>query len=102
MADERFKHTQNSIGMQFIRYDDKHILMGTFADADGIAEIVKLLNQQEKLAKKDNDKINELHWENHQLTTQLEQIQQTIQEAYKTERTELGRSVLKQLLEAIQ
>ena len=49
-----------------------------------------------------NDVINRLHWENHQLTTQMETIKNTIEEAYQTERTELGRSVLKQLLEKIQ
>ena len=31
-----------------------------------------------------------------------ERLKQTIQEAYKTERTQIGRNVLKQLLEAIQ
>ena len=41
------------------------------------------------------DIVNNLHNEN-------ETIKQTIQEAYKTERTALGKSVLKQLLETIQ
>ena len=39
--------------------------------------------------------LNELNDEN-------EQLKQTIREAYKTERTHIGRNVLKQLLEAIQ
>ena len=39
--------------------------------------------------------LNELNDEN-------EQIKQTIKEAYKTERTAIGKSVLKQLLERIQ
>ena len=69
---------------------------------DYISDIVPLLNEQEKTFKRFNDKITELHWENHQLTTQMETIKNTIEEAYQTERTELGRSVLKQLLEAIQ
>ena len=41
------------------------------------------------------DLINTLYEEN-------ETIKHTIQEAYKTERTALGKSVLKQLLETIQ
>ena len=69
---------------------------------DYVSDIVPLLNQQEKTIKRFNDKITELHWENHQLTTQMETIKNTIEEAYQTERTELGRSVLKQLLEKIQ
>lgn len=45
---DRFKHTHNRIGMQFISYDDKHVLLGTFADADGVKHIVELLNEQDK------------------------------------------------------
>ena len=41
---ERFKHTRNAIGMQFISYDEKEILIGTFADAKGVTNIVELLN----------------------------------------------------------
>lgn len=41
------------------------------------------------------DLLNELNTENNS-------IKQTIKEAYKTERTQIGRNVLKQLLEAIQ
>lgn len=41
------------------------------------------------------DELNALHEEN-------EQIKNTIHETYQTERTELGKSVLKQLLEQIQ
>ena len=78
---DRFKHTQNRIGMQFISYDDNHILIGTFADADGVKEIVKLLNEHEKTFKRFNDKMTELHWENHQLTTRIETIKNTIEEA---------------------
>ena len=37
-----------------------------------------------------------------ELRKENEQLKQTIQEAYETERTAIGRSVLKQLLEAIQ
>lgn len=44
MTEKRFKHTRNAIGMQFISYDDNYVLLGTFADDDGVAEIVELLN----------------------------------------------------------
>lgn len=59
MTEKRFKHLLNAIGMQFICYDDKEILMGTFADADGVAHIVEILN--------------ELHEENHSLKFQLDE-----------------------------
>ena len=72
------------------------------SDVKAVKEVVKLLNEHEKTIKRDNNKITELHWENHQLTTRIETIKNTIEEAYQTERTELGRSVLKQLLEKIQ
>ena len=49
-----------------------------------------------------NDVINRLHWENHQLTTQIETIKNTIEEAYQNERTQIGKNTLKQLLERIQ
>ena len=43
---KRFKHTKNRMGMQFISYENQHILIGTFADSDGVATIVELLNTQ--------------------------------------------------------
>ena len=45
MTDKRFTHKMNQLGMQFICYDDKAELLGTFADADGVTHIVKLLNE---------------------------------------------------------
>lgn len=45
MTEKRFKHLLNAVGMQFICYDDKEILMGAFADADGVAHIVEILNE---------------------------------------------------------
>ena len=45
MTAKRFKHLLNALGMQFICYDDKEILMGAFADADGVAHIVEILNE---------------------------------------------------------
>lgn len=50
----------NRLGMQFICYDDKEVLLGTFADADGIKHIVDLLN-----------KLND---ENEQLKQELQKI----------------------------
>ena len=64
---KRFKHMRNRLGMQFICYDDKEILMGTFADADGISYIVKLLNNLheqlepiQKICEKYNIKLKDL------------------------------------------
>ena len=55
MTEKRFKHKRNQLGMQFICYDDKTELLGTFADADGVNNIVTLLNdlseENEQLAK---------------------------------------------------
>ena len=89
-------------------------------------EVVDLLNEQDteltKLANQLNvadDTINDLINEHAQLKLELsvcekplfskrqlhqenQQIKQSIYEAYRNERTQLGRSVLKQLLEAIQ
>ena len=36
---------RNRLGMQFIGYDEKYVLLGTFADAEGVKYIVDLLNQ---------------------------------------------------------
>lgn len=69
---------------------------------DYISDIVPLLNEHEKTIKRFNDKINELHWENHQLTTQMETIKNTIEEAYQNERTQIGKNTIKQLMERIQ
>ena len=72
---------RNRLGMQFIGYDEKYVLLGTFADAEGVKYIVDLLND---------------------LNDENEHIKNTIKEAYNNERTAIGKSVLKQLMEAIQ
>ena len=54
---QRFQHKHNMLGMQFICYDDKDILLGTFADKDGVEHIV--------------DKLNAFQEENEQLKAQL-------------------------------
>ena len=63
----------------------------------------------DKEIKKLNKQINEKNHEINRLITicnkykqENTQLKQTIQEAYETERTQLGRNVLKQLLETIQ
>lgn len=48
------------------------------------------------------DDFDELLKKMNELADEKEQIKHTIKEAYETERTSLGKSVLKQLLEAIQ
>ena len=45
MTEKRFIHKINRLGMQFICYDEKSELLGTFADAKGVSNIVKLLNE---------------------------------------------------------
>ena len=47
------------------------------------------------------DGIQFLEWLN-SLNDENEQLKQTIREAYQNERTQIGRNVLRQLLEAIQ
>ena len=62
MTAKRFTYKRNQLGMQFICYDDKAELLGTFADADGVTNIVELLN--------------ELHEENQQLKNEIENLKQ--------------------------
>ena len=98
MTGHEFKLSEENIIEEYITTkDNKHFVKRYSNQA-----IVDSLNEQEKTFKRFNDKITELHWENHQLTTRIETIKNTIEEAYQTERTELGRSVIKQLLEQIQ
>ena len=46
--------------------------------------------------------VNGIVDENEQLKKDNEQLKQTIQEAYETERTRIGQNVLKQLLERLE
>jgi DNA anti-recombination protein RmuC len=48
------------------------------------------------------DSLNKLEKENKELKKENQHIKNTIKEAYNNERTQLGKSVLKQLMEAIQ
>ena len=47
-------------------------------------------------------RLNRLEEENKELKKENQHIKNTIKEAYNNERTQLGKSVLKQLIEAIQ
>ena len=47
----RFKHMKNQLGMHFICYDNEEILLGTFADADGIEKITEKLNELDEEVK---------------------------------------------------
>lgn len=71
MTEKRFRHMRNKLGMQFICYDDKEILLGTFADADGVKHIVDKLNEQDKT-------INRLEKENNQFEHTGEHIRLSI------------------------
>ena len=95
MTEKRFKHMLNRLGMQFICYDDREILLGTFADADGITEIVDVLNEQHETIQSQKEAIEHLSYD-------FEYLKNTIEEAYRNERTQIGKNTLKQLLEAIQ
>ena len=65
MIEKRFRHMRNRLGMQFIGYDEKYVLLGTFADAEGVKYIVDLLNQlnnkNEQLKKRNNNQYNQLN-----------------------------------------
>lgn len=74
MTEKRF----NLVGSYL--YDGETVI-SHFNDPLHRDEIVDLLNQQHE---------------------QIQHIKQTIREAYETERTQIGRNVLRQLMEAIQ
>ena len=58
-------------------------------------DMVDLLNEQHETIQQQKEAIEHLSYD-------CEYIQNTIKEAYNNERTHIGQSVLKQLLEAIQ
>ena len=53
-------------------------------------------------ARENANRVGKLEKENEQLKSENQQIRDTIKEMYETERTALGRSVLRQLLEKIE
>lgn len=76
MTEKRFKIGRNAIGMKFICYDGKYILIGTFADTDGLKEVVDLLNGQE-------EEIQQLKWSNKILRTNKKSCELGRREARK-------------------
>ena len=87
-TEKRFKHMINRLGMQFICYDDMEILLGTFADKDGINHIVTLLNDL-------SDENEQLKSENKRLTdklnkTALELVDECISQGKATEISEMS------------
>ena len=63
-----------------------------------IGRVVDLLNENEELKKDCSNLIDD----NTEYVSEMNHIKQVIKEAYNNERTQLGKSVLKQLIEAIQ
>ena len=72
-------------------------------------DLLKLFEEQEKTIQELKTELalkckplfskRQLHEENQQLKQQNTRLKQTIQEAYNTERTSLGKSVLKQIID---
>ena len=102
MTEKRFTITQDFEEHHRQIRDNGHIIMGCFLEPQA-EPIVKLLN--------------ELHEENQTLKSEIKDFQEllagkeeellkpirlTIQEAYETERTQIGKSVLKQLLQTLE
>ena len=77
------------------RYDTGCIIDQKTGDILTEKQAVNRLNKQDALIETKKKQIK-FHVEGYN------QLKQTIEEAYKTERTALGKSVLKQLLETIQ
>ena len=65
---------------------------------DGVVTSVN----EEDLVYVDKNELEQFIESYQQLEKENEKLKQTIKEAYETERTQLGKSVLKQLMEAIQ
>ena len=61
MTEKRFKHMKNALGMQFICYDDKEVLMGTFTDEEGVEHIVTVLNELHDENRKLRQCLNEIY-----------------------------------------
>ena len=65
---------------------------------DGVVSSVN----EEDLIYVDKNELEQFVESYHQLEKENKKLKQTIREAYENERTQLGKSVLKQLMEAIQ
>ena len=99
MTEKRFENRLNKTNERF------HALSPVWDNEkqDGLSvfEMIDLLNalhEENQSIEKDHERqTNEIKL----LRSKITEIQTTIQQAYETERTELGKSVLKQLLETI-
>ena len=88
--------------------DNGHIIMGCFVEpqAEVIVDLLNELNDENKQLKnklqtyKTTNSLLKATMDRHR--TENQQIRDTIKEMYETERTALGRSVLRQLLEKIE
>ena len=61
MTEKRFKHKWNMLGMQFICYDGIDVLLGTFADKEGVEHIVDVLNELDSENKELKEGVEELN-----------------------------------------
>ena len=73
-----------------------------YVDKNELEQLIENYQQLEKENEQLKNHIQELQNHLKRLENENEQIKQVIKEAYNNERTQLGKSVLKQLLEAIQ
>lgn len=77
------------------RYDTGSIIDQKNGEILSERQIVNRLNKQDKLIESKREQIK-FHVEGYN------QLKQTIQEAYENERTQIGKKVLKQLLESLE
>ena len=94
--------------------DNGHIIMGCFIEpqAEVIVNLLNELNDENDVLKqqlktkyivnKQYEELQKVKEENEELKSENQHIKNLITEAYANERTALGKSVLKQLMEAIQ
>ena len=103
MTEKRFSYNVNK---NTIECDGKFVAYVNCVDGVRIANKLNVLqNENEQLKQTVSDwsgSYDELFEDVKRLEKENEQIKQVIKEAIDNERTELGKSVLKQLLETIQ
>ena len=71
----------------------------TFDYVSDVVDLLNSLNEENEQLKKDCSNLID---DNTEYVSEMNHIKQVIKEAYNNERTQLGKSVLKQLMEAIQ
>ena len=93
MTEKRFYYAH---GIIFDAHKDNHInKIGTIKDLDIGLRIVNWLNEL-------NDKNQRLSKDKQLAETEVMRIRQSLNEAIETERTQIGRNVLKQFKESLQ